>query len=174
MMANRASASSAATCREHTSRRRSVPPSLPAPMSLSLNQRWRERPRCPASRVTPGRRDGSFTPSLVVLCVTCLRSVFARRKRGARLRVWWACFFPRTKPTTTRAHGHDAHSFSRIRAHTAAPQMCACTIACSMLAPCSASSMLFAALRPGRWPGRRALTTPARGTTRAITRWIAF
>ena len=69
---------------------------------------------------------------------------------------------------TTRTH------FSRIRAHTAAPQMCACTIACSMLAPCSASSMLFAALRPGRWPGLRALTTPARGTTWAITRWLAF
>jgi hypothetical protein len=26
------------------------------------------------------------------------------------------------------------------------------------------SSMLSAALRPGRWPGLRALTTPARGT----------
>jgi hypothetical protein len=33
-----------------------------------------------------------------------------------------------------------------------------------MLAPCSASSMLSASLRPGQWPGLRALTTPARGT----------
>jgi hypothetical protein len=40
------------------SRRRPVPPSRSAPMSQSVNQRWRERPRCPASRVTPGRRDG--------------------------------------------------------------------------------------------------------------------
>ena len=33
-----------------------------------------------------------------------------------------------------------------------------------MLAPCSASSMLSASLRPGQWPGLRALTMPARGT----------
>ena len=38
------------------------------------------------------------------------------------------------------------------------------TIARMMLAPCSASSMLSAALRPGNRPGLRALTTPARGT----------
>ena len=38
------------------------------------------------------------------------------------------------------------------------------TIARMILAPCSASSMLFASLRPGQWPGLRALTTPARGT----------
>lgn len=40
-----------------------------------------------------------------------------------------------------------------------------------MLTPCSASSMLFATLRPGRWPGLRALTTPPRGTFSATTRW---
>lgn len=39
------------------------------------------------------------------------------------------------------------------------------TIAHFRLAPCLASSMLFASLRPGRRPGLRALTTPARGTT---------
>jgi hypothetical protein len=38
------------------------------------------------------------------------------------------------------------------------------TIAWMTLAPCSASSMLSASLRPGQWPGLRALTTPARGT----------
>jgi hypothetical protein len=38
------------------------------------------------------------------------------------------------------------------------------TIAQMILAPRSASSMLFASLRPGQWPGLRALTTPARGT----------
>jgi hypothetical protein len=38
------------------------------------------------------------------------------------------------------------------------------TIAWMMLAPCSASSMLSASLRPGHRPGLRALTTPARGT----------
>ena len=38
------------------------------------------------------------------------------------------------------------------------------TIARMMLVPFSASSMLSASLRPGRWPGLRALTMPARGT----------
>jgi hypothetical protein len=38
------------------------------------------------------------------------------------------------------------------------------TITPMMLAPCSVSSMLSASLRPGQWPGLRALTTPARGT----------
>ncbi len=42
---------------------------------------------------------------------------------------------------------------------------CRRTIAPFMLAPCSASSMLFASLRPGRRPGLRALTTPPRGTS---------
>ena len=45
------------------------------------------------------------------------------------------------------------------------------TIAPFMLAPCSASSMLFASLRPGRRPGLRALTTPPRGTSWAFARW---
>ena len=35
-----------------------MPPSSPGPVSQSLSQRWRERPRCPASRVTPGPRGG--------------------------------------------------------------------------------------------------------------------
>jgi hypothetical protein len=39
-------------------RRRFVPPSLPDPVSQSQNQRWRERPRCPALPVAPERRDG--------------------------------------------------------------------------------------------------------------------
>jgi hypothetical protein len=42
------------------------------------------------------------------------------------------------------------------------------TIAPMTLAPCSASSMLSASLRPGQWPGLRALTTPARGTDRQL------
>jgi hypothetical protein len=45
------------------------------------------------------------------------------------------------------------------------------TIAPFMLAPCSASSMLCASLRPCRRPGLRALTTPPRGTCLALTRW---
>jgi hypothetical protein len=48
------------------------------------------------------------------------------------------------------------------------PRWSVATIAPMMLAPCSASSMLSAALRPGPWPGLRALTTPARGTDRQL------
>jgi hypothetical protein len=39
-------------------RRRFVPPSLTESVSQPQNQRWRERPRCPAPRVAPERRDG--------------------------------------------------------------------------------------------------------------------
>ena len=39
-------------------RRRFVPPSPSVSVLQSMKQRWRERPRCPALRVTPGRRDG--------------------------------------------------------------------------------------------------------------------
>jgi len=174
MMANRASASSAATCREHTSRRRSVPPSLPEPKPLSLNQRWRERPRCPASRVTPGRRGG-VVHAIVGRAVS---RVSAQRVRQGETRRPPACvvgvFLSENQADNYTGAWSRRAPFTSIRAHTAAPQMCACTIACSMLAPCSPSSMLFAALRPGPWPGRRALTTPVRGTTWAIARWLAF
>jgi len=37
-------------------------------------------------------------------------------------------------------------------------------IASAMVAPCSATSMLSASLRPGPWPGLRAWTSPARGS----------
>jgi hypothetical protein len=49
-----------------------------------------------------------------------------------------------------------------------APELGQSTIAPKMLAPCSPSSMLSAPLRPGQWPGLRALTTPARGTDRQL------
>jgi hypothetical protein len=60
--------------------------------------------------------------------------------------------------------------FFRTERPVLASRSCRRTIALFMLAPCSASSMLFAALRPGRRPGLRALTTPPRGTTWAIAR----
>ena len=43
---------------EARSRRRSLPPSLSVSVSQSVNQRWRERPRCPALPLAPGRGDG--------------------------------------------------------------------------------------------------------------------
>ena len=54
--------------------------------------------------------------------------------------------------------------FSRRTRHRSAWRSSPATIARMMLAPCSTSSMLSASLRPGPWPGLRALTTPARGT----------
>jgi hypothetical protein len=58
-------------------RRRFVPPSLPQPVSQSQNQRWRERPRCPALPVAPDRHDGVVHAS--VGRVPC-----RRRERSAR------------------------------------------------------------------------------------------
>ena len=60
---------------------------------------------------------------------------------------------------------------SRVKRHVCGSRSRHRTIALFMLAPCSVSSMLFAALRPGRRPGLRALTTPPRGTCQATTRW---
>jgi hypothetical protein len=60
--------------------------------------------------------------------------------------------------------------FSGRNVATLDPRSCCRTIAISILAPCSVSSMLFATLRPGRRPGLRALTAPPRGTNQAITR----
>lgn len=46
-------------------------------MPRSLQERWRERPRRRAQRLTPGTLTGSFTPSLAVARVRacCARSV---------------------------------------------------------------------------------------------------
>ena len=62
-----------------TSRRRSVPPSPPEPVSQSLNQRWRERPRCPAPTATRRCRDGVV--HAIVGRVSCrrLRTPSSRR-----------------------------------------------------------------------------------------------
>lgn len=58
--------------------------------------------------------------------------------------------------------------YFRQKRHDCRPRSRRRTIAFLMLAPCSASSMLSASLRPGQWPGLRALTTPARGTDRQL------
>ena len=63
-------------------RRRFVPPSLPEPVSQSQNQRWRERPRCPALPVAPERRDGVVHAS--VGRVPCRCHECAARARGTR------------------------------------------------------------------------------------------
>ena len=71
------------------SRRRSVPPSLPASVSQSLDQRWRERPRLRALHLTPADPDGSFTPSLasrvsMAACPVSCRRIAPSECRSAR------------------------------------------------------------------------------------------
>jgi len=67
-----------------------MPPSSSVLVSQSVNQRWRERPRCPARRVTPGRRDGVV--HAIVGRVACQRLPAhvvqdKRAARAARVRV---------------------------------------------------------------------------------------
>lgn len=75
-----------------------------------------------------------------------------------------------TEDEANRNRSAHVPRFSGRNVATLDPRSCCRTIAISILAPCSVSSMLFATLRPGRRPGLRALTTPPRGTTQAITR----
>ena len=153
------------------SRRRSVPPSLPEPVSQSLNQRWRERPRCPASPVAPDRRDGVV--HAIVGRASC-RRLCAHRSCGTNAPPACTCSSPNSPERTGRGFVQKS-----VRACARVPgrNVCSCsrilpsTIAFFMLVPCSASSMLFAALRPGRRPGLWALTTPPRGTHLALARW---
>ena len=86
------------------SRRRSLPPLPPVPLSESLHQRWRERPRCPALSVTRGRRTGSFAPSLVVPGVTLCAAQFVRTKRAGRVFVFVVVFLQmQREPMSIRA-----------------------------------------------------------------------
>ncbi len=93
MTANRVQASlSQQLAASTTSRRRSVPPSPPEPMSQSLNQRWRERPRCPTSPVTPDRRDGVVHAIVGRAACHCLRAQFVQDERAARVHVFVSRF----------------------------------------------------------------------------------
>jgi hypothetical protein len=155
-----------------SARRRFVPPSLQESVSESQNQRWRERPRCPALPVAPERRGGvvhAIVGRVVCRCHLCA----ARAGRTRRPRA-----HDRVQVSREKAVGDPLANLVRSRGHLSRNNV-ACgesdfapyTIAFLMLAPCLASSMLSAALRPGWSPGLRALTTPPRGTCLALTRW---
>jgi len=153
-------------------RRRSVPPSVPVPVLESLHERWRERPRCPGRRVTPARRDGVVHAIGGRAAGPCLSAPIgggSTRRTCAciRVQIWrnkmsrWIARNPGAgQPTLLTRNSRGSESRSARR-----------TIARSMLAPGSASSMLSASLRPGLRPGLRALTTPPRGTSQATARW---
>lgn len=135
-------------------RRRFVPPSLPEPVSQSQNQRWRERPWCPALPVAPARRDGVVHASVGRVpyrCHACsARAGRTRRPRAHdRVRVRWDKAVRDAIANWVRSRG----SLSRRNVAFIQSDIAPGTIASLMLAPCSALSMLFASLRPGRRAG---------------------
>ena len=145
--------------------RRSLPTAVLPPVHGPMSQRWRERPRCPALTAVPSpwRRGRSRHrwPCRVSLSVECVCPGRTRQPRAPDL----SLVLPNNKHRNQRAHLSDMPptSSGRMRSvRTHGPG--AVTIAHVSLAPCSASSMLFAPLRPGTGPGLRALTTPVRGT----------
>ena len=147
-----------------TMRRRCLPPPSRVPVPMSMHQRWRERPRRRAWRLTPGRPHGVV--HAIVGCVSrpCLRAQSVQGNRAARARVFVHNCEERSGPADGGAMGLLTAGFFGGTMLDLALELGHFTIAAMMLAPCSASSMLSASLRPGQWPGLRALTTPARGT----------
>ncbi len=139
-------------------RRRFVPPLLPQPVSQSQNQRWRERPRCPALSVAPECLDGVVHASVGrVPCRCHACSASAGRTRNPR-----ACEHVRIrleKAVGDLVADRIRPRFQLSRKNVAVGELVFApdTIASLMLAPCSASSMLFASLRPGRRPGLRGI-----------------
>ena len=156
---------------EARSRRRSLPPSLSVSVSQSVNQRWRERPRCPASPSDPRpSRRGRSRHRWSCRMSLSARTGRARRTRRARARVRVQIRRDEAADESHKKWGRARPNVSRKERRLSRIQIPLPTIAYFRLAPCSASSMLFASLRPGRRPGLRALTTPPRGTTWAIAR----
>lgn len=155
--------------------RRSVPAAEPPGSERRRHQRWRERPRCRDPRVALALSDaGSFTPSLVRVRAATSRarssgrnappacpvlSLDCQEKHARNREVKWSQIGADVVPT-----------IATCRAGRSGPT----SIASVSLLPCSPSSMLCASLRPGRWPGLRALTTPPRGTVLALTRCWRF
>ena len=146
-------------------RRRSLPTRPRTSLSQPLHKRWRERPHSRAVPLTPACRDGSFTPSRAVPFVvvhmrhSCAGESRPDMHRGARPELTVA-----RVPTCSAGIGSCTSRVLRQGPWGAVARSNGTTIASMMLAPCSGSSMLSASLRPGPWPGLRALTTPARGS----------
>lgn len=78
-------------------RRRSVPPSPSVSVSQSVNQRWRERPQCPALRVTPGRRDGVVHAIVGRVARRRFHAVNVQDERAAGVHVFGATFAGRIR-----------------------------------------------------------------------------
>ena len=109
-----------------TSRRRSVPPSPPKPVSQLLNQRWRERPRCPASLVAPGRRDGVVHAIVGRAACRCPRAQFVQDEGAAREHLVVSRFAGTRRPMSCTEIGSRACSSfhekkSRVRIQISLP-----------------------------------------------------
>ena len=78
-------------------RRRFVPPSPSVSVLQSMKQRWRERPRCPALRVTPGRRDGVVHAIVGRVARRRVRAVNVQDERAACVHVLGATFAERIR-----------------------------------------------------------------------------
>ena len=91
-----------------SSRRRSVPPPLSEEVSQSLNQRWRERPRCSAPPVTtrPSRRVVHAIVGRAARC--CLRAQVVQDGRAARVHDFVSRFAGTVRPTNRTAIGSRA------------------------------------------------------------------
>ncbi len=152
-----------------TWRRRSVPPSLPEPLSQSLHQRWRERPRCSALRVAPASGDGVVHAIVGRASCRCRRARVVQDERALRVHVimhgYAGTMRGRIGEKSVRAHRRGSrpeHQVSDRFGHR--------TIARVMLAPSSASSMLVSWAcffqRTKRQPHARMVTTrtPSRGS----------
>lgn len=147
-----------------TTRRRCVPPRPRGPVPMSLHQRWRERPRCPALRVTPGRRGGVVHAIVGRVLCPCLRTHSVQENRAARVRMFVhgceersgqadgiaKCSRMSPIPQWSGIQSRDRSGSGHHRADDADAVL--------------GIVRLSASLRPGQWPGLRALTTPARGT----------
>jgi hypothetical protein len=147
-----------------TTRRRRLPPRPRVPVPMSLHQRWRERPRR-CARLLPPLPPGGFVHAIVgrVRC-PCLYAHSMQENRAACAPMFVSSCEEGSGPSDGVAMCSRASPLPRWNGTRSRARIGCSTIARMMLAPCSASSMLSASLRPGQWPGLRALTTPARGT----------
>jgi len=93
------------------SRRRSMPPSLRASVSQSLDQRWRERPHLRALHLTPAEPDGVVHAivgrSRVDVCVPG----FVQENRAVRVQVCGARFHRRSVPMPPAETGSRPSEF---------------------------------------------------------------
>lgn len=149
-----------------TTRRRSVPTRPTTPMPRSQQERWRERPRRRARHVTPGRPDGVVHAIAGPGPCRCLRAQFEQENRAARVSICATRSNSTTGPVSSLGIGSLTSRVVLQNTTTTCVPIVTRHHRAMMLAPCSASSMLSASLRPGRWPGLRAWTTPPRGTVR--------